>query len=221
MDEGQSLSRDTYVVLVARTIWENLPQMIWGGLLFSLCCLPAFTLFALGLLAPTVVVSAVTIAPAWTALLAFQRLLLSNRVAKSTTFFYALRDYGWRSASLGGVAAFPVLAALITLPRLAQEPVPRLVWVGLAADFFGMALLVVLLLYAFPLLLYTDQQVWVVLRNALSLASRHPLHTFGLLGMAVLFGFAVASLSLGLLFFLPAIYGMFVMSNTQLVLQQE
>ncbi|MBX3011213.1 MAG: hypothetical protein KF832_06885 [Caldilineaceae bacterium] len=220
MKEQEGLSSDTYVVLVARTSWENLPQLIGVGLLFSLCCAPAFLLFASGWLAPTVVVAVLTIAPAWTALLAYQQQLLQQRVVKFSTFGRALRTYGRRSVMLGGLGAFPLLATLITLPQVAQEAVPLVVWVGLAADFLGMAVMGALLLYAFPLLLYTDEGVRGLLRNALILASRHPFHTLGLLGMAILFSFAVAFFSVGLLFLLPTLFGMFVISNAELVMHE-
>ena len=219
MDELQALRPDTYVSLVAQKLWENLPSVLWGGLLFSLCCLPAFMAFALGWLAPTVVVGAVTIAPAWAALLAYEHTLFIDESMKPLRFFQALRHCWRRSACLGGMAAFPVLATITTLPLLRQPDVPRLVWLGLGADFFGMALMAALLLYAFPLLVHTDQGMRVLLRDALILTSRQPFNTVGLLGMGILFGFAVAYISLGLLFLLPAIYGMFVVANCLLVLQ--
>jgi uncharacterized membrane protein YesL len=219
VDELQALRQDTYVVLVARNLWENLPGVLWGGLLFSLCCLPAFMAFAVGWLAPTLLIGSVTIAPAWTALLAYERTLLIDESIKTAHFFHTVR-YSWRrSAFLGGMGAFPVLATITTLPLLRQNDVPLLVWLGLGADFLGMALMAALLLYAFPLLVHTDQGVRILLRDALILSSRRPFHTLGLLGMGILFGFAVAYISLGLLFLLPAIYGMFVVANCLLVMQ--
>lgn len=219
MDELQTLNRDTYVVWVVRTSWENLPHVLWGALLFSLCAVPAFVLFALGWLAPMLVIGALTIAPAWTALLAYEHSLFTGQSLEQGSFLGALQYYWRRSALLGALAAFPLLATLLTLPSLRQEPVPQVVWIGLGADFLGMALMAVLLLYAFPLLIYHDQSVRVVLRDGLILAGRHPVHTVGLLGMGILFGFALSYLSLGLLFILPALYGMFVVGNALLVLQ--
>lgn len=221
MDELQPLRPDTYVSLVVQKLWENLPSVLWGGLLFSLCCLPAFALFAVGWLAPTVVVGALTIAPAWAALLAYERTLFLDDQGKTNIFLHALRTYWRRSALLGGLAVFPLLMTLTTLPLLTQADVPLLVWIGLGADFFGMALMAALLLYAFPLLVHTDQGVRVLLRDALILTSRQPFNTVGLLGMGILFGFAVGYFSLGLLFLLPAIYGMFVVANCLLVLGEK
>lgn len=90
-------------------------------------------------------------------------------------------------------------------------------WVG--ADLFGMALLAALLLYAFPLLVHFDYGVKTSLRDGWILAVRFPVHTLGLLGLGILGAFAVGYLSLGLLLLLPALYGLFVVGNTLLVLQ--
>ena len=53
--------------------------------------------------------------------------------------------------------------------------------------------------------------------HAQLLAALHPWHTVGLIGLGILLAFAVGYLSLGLLFLLPAAYGMFVMGNALLV----
>ena len=141
MEPVVGLNRDTYVLFVCRQIWEELPRVLGNGLLFSLCCAPTFVLFALGFLAPTLLVSVITIAPAWAALLAVQLNMVSDGVLPTINFGRALRHYWRRSTLFGLLAAFPVLAALITLPLLQQPTVPLIVWLGLGADLLGMALL--------------------------------------------------------------------------------
>lgn len=219
MEPVVGLNRDTYVLFVCRQIWEELPRVLGNGLLFSLCCAPAFVLFALGFLAPTLLISVITMAPAWAALLAVQLNMVSDGALPAISFGRALRHYWRRSSLLGLLAAFPLLAALITLPLLQQPAVPLVVWIGLGADLLGMALIATLLLYAFPLMVYQDADVKTSLRNGWVLAALHPWHTLGLLGLGILFAFGVGYLSLGLLFLLPAFYGMFVVGNALLVLQ--
>ena len=106
------------------------------------------------------------------------------------------------------------------MPWLAQPVVPAIVWLGLAADFFGLLLLVVLYLYAFPLLVLHDMAVGLALRNSLVLAGRYIGNTFGLLSMGVLFGFATAYVSLGLLLVLPAIWGIFIVNHCRMVVDE-
>lgn len=218
MEPLAGLNRDTYVFLVCRQIWEELPHVLGSGLLFSLCCAPAFLLFSLGFLAPTVLVSVITIAPAWAALLAVQRNIISDGALLGVSFGHALRYYWRRSIVLGLLAAFPVLATLITLPLLQQPIVPLVVWIGLGADLLGMALVAALLLYAFPILVHEDAGAKTSLHKGWLLAALYPWHTVGLIGLGILSAFAVGYLSLGLLFLLPAVYGMFVMGNALLVI---
>lgn len=219
MEPVPGLTRDTFVLYVGRQLWSELPRVLGSSLLFSLCCAPAFVLFALGLLAPMVLVGVVTIAPGWAALLAVQRNIVSDGVLPAISFGAAFRHYWRRSTQLGMLAAFPLLAALATLPALQQPTVPVVVWIGLGADLLGMALLAALLLYALPLLVHFDYGVKASLRDGWLWAARFPTHTLGLLGLGILGAFAVAYLSLGLLFLLPALYGLFVVGNSLLVLQ--
>lgn len=53
------------------------------------------------------------------------------------------------------------------------------------------------------------------------LATLHPWHRVGLIGLGILLAFAVGYFSLGLLFLLPAVYGMFVVGNALVVLQSQ
>ena len=141
MEPLAGLNRDSYVLFVCRQLWEELPRVLGNGFLFSLCCAPAFILFSLGFLAPTLLISVITIAPAWAALLAVQLNLVSDGALPAVSFGDAFRRYWRRSTLLGLLAAFPVLAALITLPLLQQPTVPLVVWLGLGADLLGLALL--------------------------------------------------------------------------------
>lgn len=217
MEGIQLLNRDTYVSLVLRTLWENLPQVIGGGLLFSLCCLPAFLLFGVGLLAPTLLVAVVTVAPAWCALLAYSHALLLGDRADFKLFLNTLWQRGRSAALLSMGLAFPLLVTLITLPLLQLEPVPPIVWLGLSADLFVIALALAVLFYAVPLLFDHPMSTRLLLRQAAILAGIHPFNTVGLLALGVLFGFLIAYVSLGLLLLLPAIYALFIVANYQLV----
>lgn len=221
MELVAGLNRDTYVLYICRQLWTELPRVLGCGLLFSLCCAPAFVFFALGLLAPTVLVSIITIAPAWAALLAVQANIVSNGVLPAISFGHAFRHYWRRSNLLGLLAAFPVLAALTTLPLLQQPVVPLVVWLGLGADLLGMALVAALLLYAFPLLVCKDVAVRTSLHTGWLLAALHPWHTLGLLGLGILLAFSVGYFSMGLILLLPTFYGMFIVGNALLVLQSQ
>jgi len=221
VDELTPLNRHTYVRLTATSLWNNLPLVLLAGLVFSLLCAPAFLLFFLGLSVPALIVGALTIAPAWAALLAQEAEIVQDIKTNVGVMLKALPHYWVRSAGLGLLAAFPLFAALLTLPSFELQQVPVVVWLGLFADALGLLVLITLFLYAFPLLVLHDMSVHSTLRNALILASRHIVNTLGLLSMGILFVLATVYLSSGLLFFFPAVWGMFIVNNCRMVIEEE
>lgn len=221
MDDLLPLNQQTYVYLTLRRLWERLPLALLAGLLFSLFSLPALALLALKLPTLAIVIGAITVAPAWAALLAQETEILEDLKTNIGVMFRALRHYSSRSARLGLLAAFPLLAALWTLPDLAQAEVSPMIWLGLAADALGLLLLVTLYLYAFPLLVLYDLDLTTALRNALILSSRYLMNTFGLLSLGGLLMLGALYLNSGLLFIFPTVWGMFIVNNCRLVVSLE
>jgi uncharacterized membrane protein YesL len=221
MPDTTPLNEHTYVRLTVVRLWENLLLVLLAAAVFSVLCAPAFLLSVSGAFVPALAVGAVTLAPAWAALLALEADIVRNVGTHIGVMFRALPRYWVRSVGLGLLAAFPLFGAALVLPGLAQPEVPTVVWLGLAADALGVLILASLYLYAFPLLVLHDVSLVTALRNALILASRHIVNTVGLLGMGVLFAMATLYLSSGLLVFLPAIWGMFIVNNCRLVVSQE
>jgi hypothetical protein len=221
MPEMTPLNERTYVWLTAVRLWEHLLLILLAAVVFSVLCAPAFLLLVSGSVIPGLAVSAITLAPAWVALLAQEADVVRDVKTHIGVMLRALPYYWARSVGLGLLAAVPLLAAALILPGLAQPEVPVVIWLGLAADALGLLILVSLSLYAFPLLVLHDVDLVTALRNALILASRHIVNTVGLLGMGVLFAMATLYLSSGLLVFLPAIWGMFIVNNCRLVVSQE
>jgi uncharacterized membrane protein YesL len=215
------LNRQSYVRQTFRRLWEELPQMLLASFVFSLGWLPVFSFFILNLPFLAVLVGAFILAPAWALVLAHEVRLLEGRAASLGTLAQDLRRYGRRSLKLGLLAAFPLVTALLTLPSLAAPEVPAVVWLGLAADALGLLLLLTLYLYAFPLLILHDLEVGAALYNSLILASRYLMNTLGLLSLGGLFSLAVLYLNSGLLFILPAIWGMFIVNNCRLIIMLE
>jgi len=222
MTTQQGITPGTYVVQVGQTLWENLPQLLWGSLLFTLVSIPASFLFTLGLFIPTLLVASITIGPAWTALLAFETRLLQGRVPRQYSLFDDFRQCWRQSALLSLLTIFPLLALMTTLPALQSTPVAPIVWIGLGADLLGCAVMATLSFYAFPSLVqHPDQGVRTCIRDALILASRYPANSLGLLAIGILFSFCIAYISLALLLLLPTVYALFIAANHLLVLQKE
>jgi len=221
VDEQPRLNRHTYVRLTIISWWENLPLVLLAGAVFSLLCAPAVILLWLGPPAPAIFVGALTVAPGWAALLAQEVEIVRGGKTNIGTMLRALPHFWLRSAGLGLLTTVPLFAALLTLPNLARPEVPTIVWAGLAADGFVLMLISCLSLYTYPLLVLYDVGLRDTLRNAFILVSRHLSNTLGLLSMAVLFGFATAYTSAGLLFLWPAFWGLFIVNNCRMVVEEE
>ena len=69
MPEGTPLNEHTYVRLTAVQLWDNLSLVLLAAAVFSGLCAPAFLLFLSGAFIPALAVGAITLAPAWVALL--------------------------------------------------------------------------------------------------------------------------------------------------------
>jgi uncharacterized membrane protein YesL len=221
MDEQAPPGQFTYVRATLRSWWDNLPLVILAGVAFILLCAPAALLFWFGPLIPALLVGALTVVPAWVALLAQIVEIVRDVKTGIGVMLRAFPRYWVRSAGLGLLASFPAFAAVLTLPAFARDQVGLVVWLGLAADLLGALVLASLLLYALPLIVMHDMPMRVALRNAVILASRYMMNTLGLLGMAALFVLATLHFSAGLVFFWPAFWGVFVVNNCRMVVAQE
>jgi uncharacterized membrane protein YesL len=221
VDDLLPLNQRTYVRLTVKCLWDNLPLVLLAGVIFSLLCAPMVLLLILGLFAPAIMIGMLTIAPAWAALLAQESEIARGVKTSIRTMVSALPRFWARSTGLGFLLWLQGAIALLTLAMLSRPEVSPVVWLGLAADMLGLLLLIVLYLYAFPLLVQHDMALWTALRNAFILASRHLNNTLGLLGMGILFALAILYLSSGLLLFLPAVWGMFIVNNCRLVVGEE
>ena len=220
-NDKPSLNQLTYARLTIRQLWDNLPQVIWLGCILTGLSLPALSLFILGLGLPALALGVVTIVPTWAALLAQETKLVQEKTISLGGLFKVWPRYWGRSVRLGLLAAFPIAIALLTLPALAQPDVPLIVWFGLAADAFGLLLLIALFIYTFPLLVLYDLELKEALGNAFILVGRYLSNTLGLLSLGILFSLSVIFFSLALFLILPAIWGLFIINNCRLVVSLE
>lgn len=213
MQEQPELTPQTYVRCTVISIWENLPKVVLAGLVFSLFCGPAFALTALGLFGPAVIVAALTIAPAWSALLYLEGELIQESGAGFGDTLRAVPGYAGDSIRLAILLCPFLLGIFWLLPILSQPTVSPLFWATLTLCIICAVALITFYLYAFPLLVQYDLGALTALRNGAILASRYAANSVGLLSMGVLCALAIRSFSLALLFFLPAMFGMFVVNN--------
>jgi uncharacterized membrane protein YesL len=212
-------SPQEFLVQTATAAWDNLPQILVGAIWLNACLAPALVLAFLGLGLPAAVAGVLLAAPAWVALQRYQMGLVEGRAVPLATLLEAFRHFWTRSVRLGVLGLFlPIvtwLAGVWLTPS--GQAVPALI-VGLLASFLVGSLLV---LYVVPLLVAYDQDIPEVLRNSAILPGRHINGTVGMVALAVLCIFATIYLSSGLMFVLPALYGMFAANNCRLAIAQE
>jgi len=223
MDAPQISPQPNERTLVKETglaIWDNGPLLAILSLLLGVIALPSLSLilggFALLALIPTVLL----VMPAWAALYIVQADMLQGRVARFGDFWRALPRLWLRAALFGLLMCIPIILGLFTLPMLSLETVPWFVWASLFVDGFVLLGLVAISLYYFPLLVLHNLAFRTAFVDAAILTTRLPFHTMGMIGMAVLFGFAIRwQPALG--FFLPTIWAMFAVNNCRFVLAKE
>ncbi len=221
VDDPLRLTRHNYVQVTALLLWDNLPRLLLASLMFSLLWAPTLSLSMLGLWAPTLLIGWLLTFPGWSALLALEAALAEGRQAPISLFWRSFGRLWARSVGLGATMGFPLAIAWLTLQLVGQTTPPPVVWAGLAADGVVLVLLACLALYAVPLFALHDQRLRQALRNSLILASRHVLNTFGLLAMGVLCVLSIFTISPGLLFVLPAVWGMFLINNCRMLIAEE
>jgi uncharacterized membrane protein YesL len=221
MTDLPELTPQNYVQHTSLSIWQNLPMIVASGLIFSLCCAPFAALAALGLVGPAIVVAIVTVAPAWAAMLHLESELAQGGHVDFGVEGRMLSRYAGDSIRLAVPLAFFSLGILWLLPALNEATVRPYTWVAFALCIVGFVGLSTFYLYAFPLLVQHDQESIMALRNGALLASRYAVNSVGLLAMGILCALAIRFFSLALLFFLPALYGMFVTNNCLLVVELE
>ena len=213
------ISTQEFLVQTATATWDNLPQILVGALLLNACLAPALVLAFLGLGMPAVIAGVLLGAPGWVALQGYQMGLVEGKAVPLSTLLTAFRHFWTRGVRLGVLGIFlPVvtwLAGILLAPS--GLAVPALT-IGLLASLLAGCVLV---LYAVPLLVAYDHDVATVVRNGAILPGRHINSTVGMVALAVLCSLATIYISSGLMFVLPALYGMFAVNNCRLAIAQE
>ena len=210
------ITPQSYVVDTARALWDNLPQVVIGGLWFSLWAAPAFVLAVFARWALAGLAAILLAAPGWTSLLAWEAALATGRVPPWSRLHTAWRDHWGISVRLAAVAIFPLAVVQWGSAQTAANAPGWLSALLVCAWLNAVLWLAALLLYALPAVALYGWDRATALRNGLLLAARLPTHTVGLIALYVLCYLAIVAFNGGLIFFLPAIAGLFVVNHVRL-----
>jgi uncharacterized membrane protein YesL len=214
-------SQSSYVRDTAVCLWDNLPAVLLGSALFALACIPAAVLFTFGAVRLALLITALLIAPAWAVLLAREADAARDIKADVGRVARAWLRLWQRSMRFGLLMVIPVLAATFTTPFLNLSGPPAVIWGLLGAEAVALLMLVVSSLYVFPLMVLHDAPLPDAMRAAIVLSSRHIGNTIGLVAMGMVFLLATVYISLGLVFMLPGIWGLFIVNNCRMVVAED
>jgi hypothetical protein len=219
-DDGETpLSPQNFVARTLSATWDNLPQIVIGAIWLNLCLLPALLLGLIELPLAAIVAGVLLGAPGWVALQRFEFKLAQGKVVPLRTLPESFRLFWTDAVRLGMLAIFlPVATGGLAGWSGTATWLGPLLLLGVAFSIVAGSLL---LLYAVPLLVVYGGELPGVLRNTAILSARHINNTVGMVALAVLCVLAVAYVSSGLAFVLPALYGMFIANNCRLVVELE
>lgn len=211
----------SYFPATIACLWENLPQVLIGALFFSIACTPAFVLFVLGMPWLALLAGLGMAAPAWASLLQYEGFLAQGRVRSISILVTGFRRLWMDSVRLAAIGIALLAVALWLLPADGAA-VPSLpLYIGGGLIVLGAMVLVIVALYAIPLLALYEVSLHSALRNSMLLSALFIANTLGLAAMAVLMGFAAVYISFALLLILPAVLGLFVVNNCFMVVASE
>lgn len=216
--DASPLNALTYFPATAVCLWENLPQVLLGAIFFSVACAPCFALFVLGFPWVALLAGLVIAAPAWASLLHYEGYLAQGRVRSITVLLSCFRRFWLDSVRLSAIAVAILAPALWWVAIGGSAMGNAALLPGIAVVILGLLIFATVLLYAFPILVLYDVALTVALRNSVILSARHMANTLGLVALAVLMTFALYYVHTGLLFFLPAVYGLFVVNNCLVII---
>jgi uncharacterized membrane protein YesL len=218
---GLPPDNDTFLRATWRGLWDHLPAVALGSFAFALLAAPAFLLWTAGETVAAAAVALLLVPAGWTTLLRHLDARLQEGALSPRELVQWYARFWLRSVllALPGLAAAAVLVLLIALAS--APPVALSVWLALAAGISITLIVALLLLNAFPLLALYDLSLGNALRNGFVLSARHISATLGLLSMGVLFGLAIARLTIALMFFAPGVLGLFLVAHCRMAVDEE
>ena len=181
------LDDTTYVRLCARQLWEEAGTLLPATLVALVVAAPWLAAVALALESLAPMLLALTAAPAWAGLVGVATAVTIGESASPLTVLWAARRYFTRAAAIGAATSGFSWSFEMALRIAGESSVAALPLIAISGA--AMLLLLIIDVYAFPLLTLYDLPLRSTIRNALGLAAASPSAAIGLLaaGMLALF----------------------------------
>lgn len=212
------LDDTTYVRLCARQLWEEAGTLVPATVVALIVAFPWLAAVALAFdgLAPLLL--ALTAAPAWAGLVAVAAAVAMDESASPLTVLWAARRLFSRAVALGAATAGFSWSFEMALRFAGESNAAALPLIAVS----GSATLLLLLVdvYAFPLLALYDLPLRATIRNALGLAAASPSTAVGLLAAGILALFLLSWFGPGTLLATLPILSILMVNGARLQVQR-
>lgn len=181
------LNDTTYVRLCAHQLWEEAGTLVPATVVALVVASPWLAAVALTLESLTPPLLALTAAPAWAGLVAVAAAVTMDERASPLTVLWAARRLFSRAVALGAATAGFSWSFEMALRIAGESGATALPLIAISGA--AMLLLLIVDVYAFPLLALYDLPLRATIKNGLGLAAASPSAAVGLLaaGMLALF----------------------------------
>lgn len=219
MDKGNA-GTESYLKECLSHIWDNLPSLLLGNVLFLIFCIPSFVFLLVGDVLLSLWIGCFSIVPAFSGLLYLVAEVIRSRKPTIRSFILGICRFYGRSVILGGLGVLSLLWLLGALNCGRGGPSIMIVSL-LVLSFVRFFLVVTLLAHAFPIMVFWDFPLRETLVRALLLASHYRIPTAGIISLGFLCIFLIWWTRLGLLVVLPAIWAVFSCELTVKLFQNQ
>ncbi|MBC7217663.1 MAG: hypothetical protein H5U36_05845 [Candidatus Caldatribacterium sp.] len=183
--------------------------LVLGNLLFLAFCIPPFIFLLVGEVFFSLGIACFSVIPAFSGLLHFVAKIIQNKKPAMRDFFLGVYRFYGRSIVLGSLGIFSFSWLLSVFPY-GEEGLSLAEVCLFVLSLFSFLFLVILSVYAVPIMVFWDLTLKKALIQALILTSHYRIPTAGILSL----GFLVALLAwwtkLGLLIILPSVWAVFL-----------
>jgi hypothetical protein len=218
--ERGDVAGESYLRKCLADLWDNLPVLLLGNVVFLAFCIPPFVFFFVGDVLLFLWTGCFSAAPAFLGLLSFVGTIVQGqRPSLRSLIIGTLRFYG-QGVILGSIGVLSLLGLLSALSP-GEEALSGTRVVLLVFSFAGFLFATTLLVHAFPLLALENPPLRKVIVHALFLASKYRIPTAGMVSLGLLCTFLTWWTRLGLLFVLPAVWAVFSCELTVRLLQDR
>jgi len=218
-DRELELRDDTYVKKVITDIWDNLPLLIIGDVIFMVFCVPWFIFFLAGLNMLSLW-CIVLINPAFAGLMYLAGKIAKGKACNIKDLFFGIYRFFRRALIIGLLTVFLLFVTIWTFKLIEANPEQRWLIIPWVFQLSCLIFMGVLHVHIFPIMTLYDADLKTVFISSIALAVKYKLHTIGMVSLIILMALLIRLIWIGLIIVVPGVLAVF-MSNLTLLLMRK